>query len=432
MDDESKNLLFLDGEKNDLSNNFSINNVKKTDKECTEFENRILKMSPIQKKYFYYSIKIFLLISVFLVFIYKVQVVEIDLSNYIDKIYGEEDLLTIRKEKEEEKEMFKERREEIEKEIRNINNTIEQIKQKKKEIINNNKKIIREDGKLILACAYALNNGFTYPTLVAMTSLVINAGNNIFYNIYVLISPDFTEENKQVLMTVEKKYNEHCKIFFINMGDKFQGLDTNVKIPTAGYYRLDLHNLLPDVDRILYMDGDTAVFQDLSELITLDMKGNYILGFQDSAHSDRLEYYNITNATVLCSGVLLMDLSAMRKNNITEKFNEFFEKYKGNIVQHDQTTINVVCQGKISTLPLKYGMWNYKFFRQFDYHCHIQFPFVTYNKKEIILAYENPGIIHYVMAKPYHRRGNNKYYYKEWWDYAKTTGYYKEVYNYAY
>ena len=24
------------------------------------------------------------------------------------------------------------------------------------------------------------------------------------------------------------------------------------------------------------------VFQDLSELITLDMKGNYILGFQDS------------------------------------------------------------------------------------------------------------------------------------------------------
>ena len=58
-------------------------------------------------------------------------------------------------------------------------------------------------------------------------------------------------------------------------------------------------------------------------------------------------------------------------------------------------------------------MWNYKFFREFDAHCHIQFPFVTYNKKEIILAYENPGIIHYVMAKPYHKRENNKYYYYE-------------------
>ena len=158
----------------------------------------------------------FLIISIFFLFTYKNQVVEIDLNNYIDKIYGEEDLLTIIKEKE--REMFftfrAKRRKEIEMEIQNIKNAIEQIKQKKKEIINNNKKIIRKDGKLILACAYALNNGFTYPTLVAMTSLVINAGKNIFYNIYVLISPDFTEENKQVLMTVEKKYNEHCKIFF--------------------------------------------------------------------------------------------------------------------------------------------------------------------------------------------------------------------------
>ena len=30
-------------------------------------------------------------------------------------------------------------------------------KKKKKEIINNNRKIIRDDGKLILACSYALN-----------------------------------------------------------------------------------------------------------------------------------------------------------------------------------------------------------------------------------------------------------------------------------
>ena len=112
-----------------------------------------------------------------------------------------------------------------------------------------------------------------------MTSLVKNAGNNTFYNIYVLISPDFTEENKEIIMSVEKNNKEHCKIIMINMGDSYIGYDTNIRIPTAGYYRLSLHNLLPNIDRILYMDGDTAVFQDLSELITLDMKGNYILGF---------------------------------------------------------------------------------------------------------------------------------------------------------
>ena len=58
-------------------------------------------------------------------------------------------------------------------------------------------------------------NGFTYPTLVAMTSLAINAGQNIFYNIYVLISPDFTEENKQILMSVEKNIMSIVKYFLL-------------------------------------------------------------------------------------------------------------------------------------------------------------------------------------------------------------------------
>ena len=90
-----------------------------------------------------------------------------------------------------------------------------------------------------------------------------------------------------------------------------------------------------------------------------------------------------------------MDLSALRKNNITEKFNEFFKKYLGKIDQYDQTTINVVCQGKISTLPPKYGMWNYKFFREFYRHSKYQIPYVTINKKELILAYKKPAILHY-------------------------------------
>ena len=311
----------------------------------------------------------------------------------MDRIYGEKDLLQIIKEKERElANSSTKRRLEIEKEIENIYNVIEKIKEKKKEIINKKKKIIREDGKLILACSYSLDNGYIYPTLVAMTSLVINAGNNTFYNIYVLVSPDFTEENKNILMSVEKSNSKHCKIFIINMGKKFEGKDSSSRIPIATYYRLDLQNLLPDVDRIIYMDGDTAVFQDLSELIFLDMKGNYILGFLDS-NPNSLRKYNIKNAVVLCAGVILIDLSALRKNNMTEKFNEFLNSNLGKLEQHDQTTINVVCQGKTSTLPPKFGMWNFKTFRHFKNYNNAHPSRLRFNKKELLMAYENPAII---------------------------------------
>ena len=113
------------------------------------------------------------------------------------------------------------------------------------------KNITRGDGKLVLSCSYALNNEYIYPTIVAMTSLVINAGKNTFYNIYVLVTPDFTEENTNILMSVEKNYTNHCKIIIKNMGNKFKGVDTNNKIPTSAYYRLELHNILPDVERIV-------------------------------------------------------------------------------------------------------------------------------------------------------------------------------------
>ena len=118
------------------------------------------------------------------------------------------------------------------------------------------------------------------------------------------------------------------------------------------------------MERIVFMDRDTAVFQDLSELITFDMEDNYILGFFDNSPR-ALRKFKIKNAVVLCSGVLLMDLNALRKNNISEKYNKFIEENLGKIYQHDQTIINVVCQGKISTLPPKYGIWNFKNGKQF-------------------------------------------------------------------
>ena len=262
-----------------------------------------------------------------------------------------------------------------------------------------------------------------------MTSLVINAGNNTFYNIYVLVSTDFTEENKNILKSVEKNYTDHCKIIIINMGNKSKGVDINNKIPISAYYRLELHNILPNVDRIVYMDGDTAVFQDLSELITLDMEENYILGFLDSI-PNALRKFKIKNAVVLCSGVLLMDLNALRINNISEKYNEFLEENFGKIYQHDLTIINVVCQGKISTLPPKYGMWNCKKAKHFLYHNNDHLPWLRYSQKECLISYYYPAILHYVIEKPY-LKDNNKFYFDKWWEYVNKTGYYDEIYKYS-
>ena len=313
----------------------------------------------------------------------------------------------------------------------------EQNENKKKENENknsenkSNKKQETTDGetkdKRRIACAYATDNAYVYPTLVAMTSLAENAGKNTFYDIYVMINPEFTKENRNVLKSVQTKHPEHCQVIFIDMGNKFKGEKTNTKITTPAYYRLELHNLLPNVDRVIWMDGDTAVFEDLTELITLDMKGNYIMGFLDSI-PEAIERFNIKNATVLCSGVLLMDLNALRENKMTEKFTKFMIEEKEKINQHDQTVINVVCQGKIAPLPPKYGIWSFEAEKYALKHNERQRPHLRYNKDEFVKAYYHPAILHYVWPKPFWKR-KKPIFDKEWWNYAKISGYYNEVYN---
>ena len=325
----------------------------------------------------------------------------------------------IKKEKEEQEKIRKEKEKEQKKLDINIINEINIDKPTD----NKNK-----EGKLTIACAYASDNAYVYPTLVAMTSLAENAGKNTFYDIYVMINPEFTEENKGVLKSVELKHEKSCQVIFINMGDKFKDENTNKKITTPAYYRLELHNLLPDVSRVIWMDGDTAVFEDLTELITLDMKGNYIMGFLDSLPDALEKNFKIKNATVLCSGVLLLDLDALRKNKMTEKFNKFMIENREKINQHDQTVINVVCQKNIGTLPPKYGIWSFEAEKYAVKHNERQRPHLRYDMKEFINAYKHPAILHYVWPKPFWKR-KKPIFDKEWWNYARISGYYNEVYN---
>ena len=83
------------------------------------------------------------------------------------------------------------------------------------------------------------------------------------------------------------------------------------------------------------------------------------MGFLDSIPT-AIERFGMKESTVLCSGVLLLDLDALRKNNMSEKFNKFIAENLGHLNQHDQTVINVVCQGKTAPLPPKYGIWSFE------------------------------------------------------------------------
>ena len=280
--------------------------------------------------------------------------------------------------------------------------------------------------KTIIAISYSTDNRYIYPTIVSITSLVINSAINTFYNIYILHPPDFKEESKIFLNSVVNKYPDKLSIIYFNMGNKYKGLGLNFRITTPTYYRLSLHELLPEVNRIIYLDGDTAAFDDLTELYKLDMKGNIIMGFLDG-FPESIKSFGFDKPTVVCAGVLLMDLDGLRKYGYTKKINDFIDRNKKKLAQQDQTIVNVLFQDKLGVLPPRYGIWSFSKKEDAIGHNSKQWPHLKYDEKELLEAYAHPGIVHYVWPKPFWRKHTG--YEKEWWDLARLTGFYDDIYN---
>ncbi len=122
----------------------------------------------------------------------------------------------------------------------------------------------------------------------------------------------------------------------------------------AALLKFVLPELLPDCSRVLYLDGDILVKRDLTELYNTELEDNYVGGVLNSftfyrkhlSFEDKVEnYFN--------SGVMVLNLQLMRKDNITEKLIE--TKAKMGYTLMDQIALNYVFDKRIYLLPVRYN-----------------------------------------------------------------------------
>ena len=63
---------------------------------------------------------------------------------------------------------------------------------------------------------------------------------------------------------MQKKYIR-CSVNLFDMKNKFKSEKLYRHITTPAYYRLYLPNLLSNIEKIIYLDGDTLTFDDLKK-----------------------------------------------------------------------------------------------------------------------------------------------------------------------
>ena len=85
--------------------------------------------------------------------------------------------------------------------------------------------------------AMALNNNYTYPTMVSITSILINKKNKTFINFHLLIDNNVTKSNIHKIISL-KNIRRESNFFFYNVNNNFNGFIINSKSTTiATFYR---------------------------------------------------------------------------------------------------------------------------------------------------------------------------------------------------
>jgi lipopolysaccharide biosynthesis glycosyltransferase len=110
--------------------------------------------------------------------------------------------------------------------------------------------------------------------------------------------------------------------------------------------------IFPHLDRILTIDNDTIVRENISELWDLDLDNYYIAGCLEPKKSTAINTY-------INMGVAMINLKKWREDHLDEQLVENLKTYY--YEEAEQTAINEVCQGHTLILDPMYNRNNYTF-----------------------------------------------------------------------
>lgn len=210
----------------------------------------------------------------------------------------------------------------------------------------------------VINIVMASSNEYAVHCGTLMISILKNSLPNEFFHFYIL-ETNICDENKRLL---EKIQTEASKIDFIRLDkDIFSAAHFTKKyssmpqVTVQTFYKYLIPILLKDIDRVLYMDVDTLVFNSLSSFYNTDFKDNYaaVVSNYDCYKGEDLglnEYFN--------AGVVLFNLKKCREENITDQlFKNHIELFDaGKLKFVDQCVLNYTFRGQVVWCDMKYNV----------------------------------------------------------------------------
>lgn len=266
---------------------------------------------------------------------------------------------------------------------------------------------------------FSIDDGYAPFLAVAIDSLIKNSSSDRNYRLIVLYQ-DVSDENIRKIGSLADGH-DNVNIDFVMMESGMEKITDRMSnrlrcdyFTLTIYFRLFIPAMFPQYDKGIYIDSDVVISGDIAELYDIELGDNYIGACNDLSVADVPELVRYMENAVgvkkeeyINSGVLLMNLSALREAKLDEHFISLLSEYHFDCVAPDQDYLNALCNGRI-------------------YYLDERFDAMPNDNKPPL---ENAVIIHYnLFSKPWCYDGIQ--YGDIFWRYAAESGYIDEIRRY--
>ena len=155
-------------------------------------------------------------------------------------------------------------------------------------------------------------------------------------------------------------------ITFIEAAPLLEGhtLPPGSRFTRAVYLRLTLDEILADIDHAVYLDSDISPSADVSPMLALRPKVAPVIAAYDlvnALNSDTRTRLGMSeSAPCFNSGVVVIDLKAVRNERIFADALEFARQHPDRCLSVDQDALNVVLDGRWQVLDWRWNAMTYR------------------------------------------------------------------------
>ncbi|MDO4574623.1 MAG: glycosyltransferase family 8 protein [Planctomycetia bacterium] len=212
--------------------------------------------------------------------------------------------------------------------------------------------------------AFASDENYVPHMGCAMASILLHAEDGDAFHFFIL-DDKISLESRKKLESLREIHDFEISFRSLDVPEilesPFRG-----HVPVGVYSRLSIPTLLPEVDRLIYMDSDMIATTSLRELWETDLEGKAMgvvpdirdpvsFPFMPSA----LPKFLGRNDVYFNAGMMLLDLTKIRRNQVFQKAIQWYAEHVAEAPLWDQDSLNVVCRDDIKILPYRWNIQTY-------------------------------------------------------------------------